>query len=225
MDLNNKIYAGIVEDINDPNKNGRIKIRVQGIFEEIPLEDIPWAEPYKSLAGKSFELPALGKLVNVVFPNNNLYNPHYIFSQNYNINLQEELNDMSDEEYQNFNALLFDHRSQIYVNDSNLTLDYKYNKITIDNESINLEAKNNQQKINIGTKKSTQQAVLGNHWLDWFDSLVETLQKPQTLMGNLGAPVIRPELDAVLAEYWLLRKTFISDHVYLTDDNKIKKIE
>jgi Type VI secretion system/phage-baseplate injector OB domain len=220
-----KLYVGIVEDISDPKRVGRIKVRVQSIFEDIPLEDIPWAQPYKSLAGKGFGLPAVGKLVNILFSNNNIYEPLFIYSENYNINLEEQLQEYSDEEYEGFIALLFDHRTQIYSDDDNLTLDYKYNKITIDNSSINLELKDNQQKINIGTKDASQQAMLGNHWLDWFDSLVKTLQKPTSLMGNLGAPVIRPELDAVLVEYWVKRETFISDHVFITDDFKIKKLK
>jgi hypothetical protein len=223
--FDDKIYVGIVEDISDPDKLGRIKVRVQGIFDEIPVEDIPWARPFKSLDGKSFNLPLIGKLVNVMFFNNNIYEPTYIYSENYNINLEDVLKDYSDEEYENFVALLFDHKTQIYSDDKNLTLDYKYNKITIDNKSINLELKDNQQKINIGTKDSSQQAMLGNHWLEWFDTLVQTLQKPTSLMGNLAAPVIRPEVDAILSEYWTKRETFISDHVYITDDLKIKKLE
>jgi len=204
--FDDKIYVGIVEDISDPDKLGRIKVRVQGIFDEIPVEDIPWARPFKSLDGKSFNLPLIGKLVNVMFFNNNIYEPTYIYSENYNINLEDVLKDYSDEEYENFVALLFDHKTQIYSDDK-------------------IELKDNQQKINIGTKDSSQQAMLGNHWLEWFDTLVQTLQKPTSLMGNLAAPVIRPEVDAILSEYWTKRETFISDHVYITDDLKIKKLE
>ena len=36
-----KIYVGTVEDINDPKRLGRIKVRVQSVFERIPLEHIP----------------------------------------------------------------------------------------------------------------------------------------------------------------------------------------
>jgi len=224
-DLKGKLYLGIVEDISDPDRNGRIKVRVQGIFDEIPLEDIPWASPKKSIAGKSFELPKVGKIVNIEFSNGDLYDPYYIFSENYNVNLESALKNYSDDEYEGFIALTFDERTQIYSDDKNLTLDYKYNKITIDNGNINIEAKDNNQKVNIGTKKATQQAMLGNHWLDWFDTLVKTLQQPTALIGNLGAPIIRPQLDQVLSEYWIKRESFISDHVYITDDRKIKKLE
>ena len=224
-ELESSLFVGIVEDISDPNRKGRIKVRVQGVFEEIETEHIPWSSPYKSLAGKAFELPSIGKIVNVIFPNGDLYDPYYIYSENYNVNLQGKLDDLSDEEYETFVALLFDHRTQIYSDEDELTLDYKYNKITIDNDSINLQLKDNQRKINIGTKDASQQAMLGNHWLDWFDTMVKTLQNPTSLMGNMGAPVIRPELDQVLAQYWQKRHTFISDHVYITDDKKIKKLE
>jgi hypothetical protein len=223
--LEDKIYLGIVEKIDDPKKSGRLKIRVQGLFEEIPLEHIPWSSPRKSTSGKSFELPKAGNIVNVNFPNNNLYCPEYIYSENMNINLQDKLKDYSGEGYENFISLLFDDRTQIYSDLENLTMDYKFNKITIDEDSINLELKDNQQKINIGTEKSTQQAMLGNHWLDFFDNFIKTLQKPDSMIGNLGAPVLKPELDKVCAEYWQKRESFISDHVYITDDKKIKKLK
>jgi hypothetical protein len=223
--LHGKLFLGVVEDIADPDRKGRIKIRIQGVFDEIPLEDIPWASPYKSLSGKAFELPRVGKIVNVLFPNADLYDPHYISSENYNVNLENILKEYSEEEYEGFVALLFDHRTQVFADDKTLTMDYKYNRITIDNSNINIEAKDNNQKVNIGTKKATQQAMLGNHWLDWFDTFVQTLQQPTSLIGNLGAPIIRPQLDKVLSDYWVKRETFISDHVYITDDRKIKKLE
>jgi len=135
MNINKKLYLGLVEDISDPDKLGRIKVRVQGVFDKIPVEDIPWSNPFKSLDGKSFNLPSVGKIVNVMFFNNNIYEPTYIYSENYNINLEDVLKDYSDEEYKKFVALLFDHKTQIYSDNKNLTLDYKYNKITIDNKS------------------------------------------------------------------------------------------
>jgi len=231
LDLEHKIFCGIVEDISDKERKGRIKVRVQGVFDNIPTNDIPWSCPFKSISGKSFELPSVGKLVNIVFPNNDLYSPEYIFSENYNINLQNKLNDYSQGEYENFIALLFDHKSQVFSDDKSLTMDYKYNKITIDNSSINLELKDNNQKINIGTKKATQQAMLGNHWLDWFDTFVRAWQNDTGMMGNgiiivPPLPILKPEISyKVMAEYWTKRETFISDHVYIADDKKIKKLQ
>jgi len=122
--LKNKIFVGFVEDNLDEKRKGRVKVRVQGVFNDIEADHIPWASPFRSLDGKSFSVPAVGKIVNVVFPQGNLYEPEYIYSENYNINLQDKLDDMSDKEYKNFVALLFDHKTQIYSDDTNLRLDY-----------------------------------------------------------------------------------------------------
>jgi hypothetical protein len=74
-DYKGKIYVGIVEDNNDPKRLGRVKVRVQSVFERIPLEHIPWAHPYTKPNGKTYELPPLGKIVNVSFENGNMYMP------------------------------------------------------------------------------------------------------------------------------------------------------
>ena len=40
-----KSYLGVIVDINDPLKQGRAKVRVFGIFDDLEIEDIPWSEP------------------------------------------------------------------------------------------------------------------------------------------------------------------------------------
>lgn len=34
----NKTYVGVVEDNNDPEKIGRVKVRVMDVFDELELE-------------------------------------------------------------------------------------------------------------------------------------------------------------------------------------------
>ena len=84
-----KTYIGVVEDNNDPKKQGRVKIRVMDVFDDTPLENIPWANPWKDLSGDDFKLPDKGKVVTVVFDNGNVNNPEFIFSDHYNINLEK----------------------------------------------------------------------------------------------------------------------------------------
>jgi len=220
-----KLWFGLVEDNKDPDRLGRIKARVQSVFDNIPIEDIPWATPIKTLSARSYEAPAIGKIVSVFFPNDNLYEPYYMYADHYNVNLGKKLSDLSDDEYANFVAVLFDHRTKVYADDSALTMDYLYNKITITNDNINLELKDNNRKVNIGCKTASQQAVLGNHWFDWFDKFVACLIKPNSLIGNLNSPVLKTELEQLLTEYQLKRETFVSDHVYIVDDNKVDKLE
>lgn len=66
----NKLYTGVVEDINDPLKSGRVKVRVFGLHTDdlnlIPTADLPWAQVAKSTesAGISGIGWAPGGLVN-----------------------------------------------------------------------------------------------------------------------------------------------------------------
>ena len=150
MDLQDN-YIGVVVDNKDPNRKGRIKVRVQTLFHNIPVEDIPYAYPFTSLSGKEFQVPAVGKLVNVTFPSNDLYSPYYTYSDNYNENLQRKLKSLSDDEYTEFTAILFDDDTQIFVKGEELTIDQLLNKITINKSSINLELKDNVQKLNLGS--------------------------------------------------------------------------
>ena len=37
-------FVGVVEDVNDPIKGGRVRVRIFGYHsEDIPLDDLPWA--------------------------------------------------------------------------------------------------------------------------------------------------------------------------------------
>jgi len=224
-DIRNKLWMGVVESVNDPNRKGRIKVRVQGLYNDIPLDDIPFASPYFG-EGRDFKIPEINKIVNVIYPFNDIYDPYYVFSEHYNINLQNKLKDLDDKDYAKFVALLFDDRTQIFSDKNNLTLDYKTNKITIDNDSINLELKDNTNRsINIGSANADQQAILGNHFLDWLDELVRILEIPTSLIGNQSAPILRPQIDLHLKKYHILRETFLSVNVNIVDNYKIEKLQ
>ena len=131
-DLKGQIFIGVVEDNQDPKKLGRCKCRVLNVFDDIPVEDIPWASPWKDLNGNSFLLPEKGKVVSVVFDEGNQYKPEYIFAEHYNINLEKKLSSLSGANYTSMRALMFDHKTQIYSKeDEGLKIDYKFNNINI----------------------------------------------------------------------------------------------
>jgi hypothetical protein len=223
--LKNKLFVGIVENNVDPKRIGRIKVRVQGVFNDIDLEHIPWSAPFQKSNGTDFKIPANGKIVNVIFPQGNLYFPEYIYSENYNINLQNKLKDLKDDEYKNFIALLFDHRTQVYSDDTALNLDYFDNAIRIKKSSIDVKLKDNTQLLKLGHSQCSQDAVLGTNFFKWFDSFMTLLLQPETLTGNLLAPVLRPALDLKIQEYQALRSTFVSNNVKIVDNGDIAKDE
>lgn len=225
----NKTYVGVVEDNNDPKKLGRIRARVMQVFENIPVEEIPWAFPWKDLNGNQFNVPDKGKVVMVVFDNGDKNSPEYIYADHYNINLEKKLQSLSETDYVSMKSLIFDHRTQIYVNESEgLKIDHKYNNINLTDGTIDLNLKDNNRNLNLGDATADQQAILGNHWLDWFDEFVDNLLGSQAgpFLGNLGAPVIpNPSFISCLLKYKALRDpVFLSHHVNIVDNNKVSTV-
>jgi hypothetical protein len=225
-DFSKKEYVGIVEDNNDPKRLGRCKIRIPYTFDVMPLEHLPWSSPYLEPNGKSFSVPPIGKVVSVLFMDGNIYMPYYKSAQKYNLNLQDKLESISDEEYTNFISIVFDHRYRIYCEQEGITLDYLVNKIKIDKSSINLELKNNDGRVNIGTASADQAAVLGDHFImEWFTEFVKILLKPTGLVGNYGTPILKTELDLHIQKFLNNPKKFISSNVFIADNNKVDKLE
>lgn len=227
-DLLSNEYIGRVEDNQDPKKLGRIKVRVLNVFDDIPVGDIPWATPNKDLNGNQFILPEVGKIVNVTFDNGKFYTPVYNSAQHYNVNLEKKLTSLSGDDYSSMRTLMFDHRTQIFSNDSDgLMIDYKYNQINITNFDIDVKLKSNFGKLSLGTNNATQEAILGTNFLNWFDEFVENLlgQNAGPYLGNLGAPIIpNPALINVLLKYRALKDPkFLSNNVYFNDNGYITR--
>ena len=88
----NGIYRGVVEDRNDPEKAGRVKVRVFGVHSErreksniegIPTDELPWAEPAMGLIEGSisgfglWSVPLQGSHVFVFFEAGHIMQPRY----------------------------------------------------------------------------------------------------------------------------------------------------
>jgi hypothetical protein len=225
----NKTYVGVVEDNYDPKRLGRVKVRVLDIFDNLKVEDIPFATAWKDLNGNVVNIPEKGKVLLVVFDQGDEYKPEYISADHYNINLENKLNSLTDSDYISMKSILFDHKTQVYVNDKEgLKLDYKYNNVNITENNINFNIKDNNGHVNIGDSTAGQQAILGNHWMDWFDEFVDNLMGNNggPYLGNLGAPVItNPAMIQVLMKYKAKRDpVFLSNHVNIVDNNKVSTV-
>jgi hypothetical protein len=222
----NKTYIGVVEDNNDPLRIGRVKVRVLDVFDDLKIEDIPFASPWKDLNGNQFNVPEKGKVLLVVFDSGDEHKPEFISADHYNVNLEKKLTSLSETDYASMKSLIFDHKTQIYVNDSEgLKLDHKYNNINITENGIDLNLKDNNLSINIGDSTATQQAILGNRWMDWFDEFVEALMgSPYAAQGS---PVqVLPTLTKVLLKYKESRDpVFLSQHINLVDNNKVSTVK
>ena len=75
------IYTGKVVNVDDPDKLGRVTIRVFGVYgDEIKDKDLPWATPDQTFVGSkmgNFIVPPKGALVRIYFDNNDIYLPIY----------------------------------------------------------------------------------------------------------------------------------------------------
>lgn len=74
-------YLGLVEDNKDPEKVGRVKVRIS-LFSELSTEDLPWCYPMLGTHGNSAEygglnVPEVGSQVRVTFPSKDLTAPYY----------------------------------------------------------------------------------------------------------------------------------------------------
>ena len=233
-----KTYIGTVEDNNDPKRLGRCKIRVLDVFDEkkkdgtyeISVDDLPWATPWKDLNGNTFNLPDKGKVLTVIFEDGNKNTPEYISSDHYNINLEKKIEQLPESDYLSMKALIYDHKTQIYVNDvEGLKIDHKFNNINIKESSINVNLKDNFGKVNIGSPNSTQRAILGDNFVNWFDEFLKILMgdKGGAFLGNLLAPTVAtPALMAQIQLYFTLKDPkILSKNVYIVDNDSVTKQE
>ena len=75
-------YLGTVEDNNDPDKLGKVKVRISP-YTDMTTEELPWAYPTLGAHGNSsnsggINVPELGSQVRVYFPSKDLTAPYYM---------------------------------------------------------------------------------------------------------------------------------------------------
>jgi hypothetical protein len=155
-DLNTS-WLGEVVDIEDPQKIGRVKIKVYGKFDELANEDIPWAYPGtinnagSDSGGSSFSVPKLGAIVSVRFDQGNIYHPEYYFHQH----LSKEAKAEIEGSYENAHIIVYDTVTEgslkiFFTEEKGLMLDYKQTQINIKNDnSVVIQTASGDSKVEI----------------------------------------------------------------------------
>jgi hypothetical protein len=138
-------YLGEVVDVNDPLREGRCKVRVFSIFDNLPTDDIPWAVQTKKPAffgqdakAGSISIPKKNAIVEVIFNNGDLYSPEYGQVQEIGDDIREELKKSSDYEYEGAHIILFDgdEKIKLYFNKGRgLTFEMKDSYINVNQDS------------------------------------------------------------------------------------------
>jgi hypothetical protein len=131
-------WLGEVVDIEDPLRDGRIRVKVFGKFDELETEAIPWSSPRTKITGGSqsgsgsFSVPKIGSIVGVIFENGSLYQPEWYTIEHISDELKAEISGS----YVNAHSLIYDTVTEGFVKvffteAKGLMLDYKETQVNI----------------------------------------------------------------------------------------------
>ena len=133
-----KTFLGEVMEVEDPLFKGRIKVKVFGKFDDIPVEDMPWSHPGMNSTGGSvtgggfFSVPKVGSIVSIKFDQGNIYHPEYFCNQEISDEVKAEI----EGSYANAHVLVYDTITDgslkvFFTEEKGLMLDFKESQINI----------------------------------------------------------------------------------------------
>lgn len=156
-----EVYLGKVEDIMDPLYEGRCRVRVFSLFDDIEEADLPWATPAnkplffgQDARAGSLSIPKVGAVVQVRFSNGDIYSPEYCQVQEVGEDIKDELKKgaQTPTKYEGAHFILFDGDEEIkfwFDREIGLQMEMKKSFIRIDQKTSNvlIEHKDNQSSI------------------------------------------------------------------------------
>lgn len=166
-DLRTMRFTGTVEDGNDPERLGRARVRVHGKFDELSVEDLPWAWPGNTATfGKGgsgqISVPKKGETVDIRFDNGDIYSPIYGALAEPSPALIEEIRGS----YEGAQALWFDADEDLkiyYTREKGIEIFLKDSRINIASDnSITIEHTGTQSVIELrgGTIRMTSDSQI-----------------------------------------------------------------
>ena len=220
---NPHVHLGEIVDINDPLKQGRARIRVFGFFDDLEIEDIPWAEQISGLSFSSargngnISVPRVGAIVNVQFDGSNYYKLFYEFEKENSPGLLREISDS----YEGAQSIWYDEESLpgplklFYTRKKGMILSLGDAKVQLDTQDggqlrvviqmgqDQIRMENNEVIINSNNIKLGESAIeaiiKGNTFQTYFNS--------HTHIGNLGAPTSPPVVPSTPNHLSVVSKT------------------
>ena len=189
-DLRTSSWLGKVVDNQDPDLEGKVKVRVFGKFDDIVDEDLPWARPCNMITGGSasgsgfHSVPKVDSVVGINFDNGYLYELEYFYIQH----ISDELKNEIQNSYENAHSLIYDTEVEggiklFFTTEKGLMLDYNGSQINIrPDNTIYLEHSGGKvihiqsNKISIGKEnESDEPAVLGDKNVDALNALADQI--------------------------------------------------
>lgn len=206
-----EIYLGEIVDINDPLKEGRAKIRVFGLFDELEVEDIPWANQINGISFSGtgngrLSIPRLGAVVAVKFDGQNYYRMVYYGEWVSSPDMLEELS----ESYEGAHSIIYDVGAEpgplkifytkskgmnFILGDAKVQLDTQDGgqlRIVIEMGEDQIRMENNKVIINSNNielgEAAFESVIKGNTFQTYFNSHIH--------LGNLGGPTSPPVIPS-----------------------------
>ncbi len=162
-------WYGEVVDNEDPTFNGRIRVKVFGKFDDIPVNSIPWAisgnisGSSNETGGSTHSVPKLKSIVRVTFENGNLYTPIYYSNLYYSAEVVQEIK----KSYKNSHVWCYDTEANpgpikiYYTEQMGYMIDSNKTTININADSeVIVTHKDNKSVVNI---KENQVHIIGKN--------------------------------------------------------------
>ena len=194
--LSERTYLGKVVDIKDPLYQGRARIEVFGIFDGLPLEDLPWAEQIAGLSfggdfgGGNMSIPRLGSIVSVHFEDDNYYKMSYHFIKEISNDLKAELRE--DNSYDGTQSIMYDSEAQpgilkmIYTRKKGLvfqlgdaTIQLDTQNAGTDKEKLRIVLKLNDDEIRMEKQGAKQKVIVKSENIELGEEAIEKI-----ILGN-----------------------------------------
>ena len=183
-DLVDKQFLGVVVAVDDPRKEGRARVRVETIYDDLEVNDIPWAYPKSKsmIFGKegkagAISIPKIGSIVAVRFDNGNPYSPEYFAIHELAQDIKDELNS----EYEGSHFVLYD-------GDQELKVWFSVTKgltLVVKDASINI--KQNLITLKVGDGKDTGKVVIDAPHIELGAGATQSLIKGEAFMALFNA--------------------------------------
>jgi hypothetical protein len=207
-----KTYLGRIVDNKDPLYQGRAKIHVFGVFDGLPIEDLPWADQISGVSfgsnygGGNLSIPRIGTVVNVNFESENYYKMEFEYIKEISQDLVEELK--LENSYEGSQVLLFDGEAQpgllklIYTRNKGMMMSLGDATVQLDTQNggeLRVVIKMGEDEIRMEQRKvivkcehielgegAVEKLVKGSTFLTYFNSHTHP-----TGVGPSGTPIVQ----------------------------------
>ena len=191
-----KSYLGVIVDINDPQKQGRARVRVFGIFDDIPIEDLPWAEPGTACeyfggggGGGAVSIPRVGAVVYCSFEGENYYKLYFDTIKEFCPELVDEM--AEENSYEGFHSIIYDTEAEpgslklFYSRKKGLVFELGDAKIQLDTQNggeLRVVVKMNEDEIRMEKTGGKQKVIVNSSNIELGEAAIEKIIKGSTFL-------------------------------------------